>query len=46
MDLRLIRIGFIVIGGLLGVQFGGHTVSPSWVWGAIGVAAGAVLVAF
>lgn len=46
MDLRLIRIGFIVIGGLLGMQFGANYLSPWWVWLLIGSVAGTALVGF
>ena len=47
MDLRLIRIGFILIGGLLGVQFGAQQyVYTWWVWFGIGMVAGTVLVGF
>ena len=45
MDLRLIRIGFVIIGGLLGVQFGGHGGSiSSWLWFGIGSVGGVALV--
>ncbi len=46
MDLRLIRVGFILIGGLLGLQFGAQRFSPWWVWLLVGIVSGAVLVAF
>ena len=47
MNLRFIRIGFLVIGGLLGVQYGQpHPAVPWWFWGALGTVAGVFLVAF
>ena len=46
MDLRLIRIGFVIIGGLLGVQFGGHSHLSPWLWFWIGTSAGVGLVVF
>ncbi len=46
MDLRLIRIGFVIIGGLLGAQFGGHSHLSSWIWFSIGTSAGVGLVVF
>ena len=47
MDLRLIRLGFLLIGGLLGIQFGlYHPELSWWVAFAIGAAGGLVLVAF
>ena len=46
MDLRLIRVGFVFIGGLLGVQFGTQRLWPWWAWCLIGASAGAVLVGF
>lgn len=47
MNLRFIRIGFLVIGGLLGVQYGQqHPAVPWWLWGALGTTAGAFLVTF
>jgi len=46
MDLRLIRIGFLVIGGLLGVQFGAQQAAlPWWMWFGLGAVAGGLLVA-
>jgi len=45
MDLRLIRIGFVLIGALLGLQLGlGHTSLPAFAWLLIGALAGASLV--
>ena len=46
MDLRLIRIGFILIGGLLGLQLGMQQalLADWWVWLAVGLAAGTALV--
>ena len=46
MDLRLIRIGFVIIGGLLGAQSGGHSHLSSWIWFGIGAVAGIGLVVF
>ncbi|MBI3325002.1 MAG: hypothetical protein HYZ92_06945 [Candidatus Omnitrophica bacterium] len=47
MDLRFIRIGFVVIGAILGVQFGGHHPLLSW-WAraSFGALAGFALVGF
>jgi len=45
MDLRLIRISFVLLGGLLGVQFGAQqTDVPLWAWFGCGAAAGVCLV--
>ncbi len=45
MDLRVMRIGFVLIGGLLGVQFGtSHSPVAWWMWFLIGTAAGLLLV--
>ena len=45
MNLTVIRIGFIIIGGLLGVQFSTqNSMLPWWAWFAIGTAIGGVLV--
>ena len=47
MNLRFIRIGFVVIGGLLGVQYGQqYPAVPWWSWCGLGTAAGACLVVF
>ena len=47
MNLRLIRAGFIILGGLLGIQFGVmRPALPWWAWSGIGVTGGAVLVLF
>lgn len=47
MDLRVIRVGFVIIGSLLGVQFGMPRPALAWwLWGAIGAAGGVVLVIF
>ena len=47
MDLRVIRVGFVIIGSLLGVQFGmPRPAVPWWLWGAIGAVGGLVLVMF
>ena len=47
MNLRFIRLGFVIIGALLGIQFGGHHPLVSW-WAraCIGAVAGFVLVGF
>ena len=43
----MIRAGFVIIGALLGVQFGmSRSVLPWWLWGVIGAAGGFVLVVF
>jgi len=46
MDLRLIRIGFVLLGGLLGMQFGMPRASliPWWGWFGVGSLAGLGLV--
>ena len=47
MNLRFIRIGFLMIGGLLGVQYGQqHPAVPWWFWGMLGTLAGAFLIVF
>ena len=47
MDLRLIRVGFILIGGLLGIQFSlYHPELAWWVWFVVGAAGGLALAAF
>lgn len=47
MDLRLIRIGFVLIGSLLGVQFGAQRPELSWwLWLGLGTLGGLGLVAF
>ena len=43
MNLRLIRLGFVVLGGLLAVQFGTAR-GPWWVWFSVGASGGGVLV--
>ena len=47
MNLRFIRLGFVIIGAILGVQFGGHHPQMSW-WAraCIGAVAGFALVGF
>jgi uncharacterized protein YacL len=45
MDLRLVRVGFVIIGGLLGVQLGMLAPGiPWWIWVSGGATAGALLV--
>ena len=47
MNLRVIRAGFVIIGALVGVQFGmPQPALPWWLWGTIGAAGGLVLVGF
>jgi uncharacterized protein YacL len=47
MNLRVIRAGFVIIGALVGVQFGmQQPAMPWWLWGAIGAAGGGALVGF
>ena len=47
MDLRFIRVGFVLMGALLGVQFGlQYPVVAWWVWFGLGAVAGACLVGF
>lgn len=46
MDFRVIRVGFIIIGGLLGVQLGAQPMAPPlspWIWFGIGAAGGTLL---
>lgn len=47
MNLRLIRVGFVLIGGLLGIQFGAARPAVNWgSWLGIGMACGLLLVLF
>lgn len=47
MNLRFIRIGFIIIGALLGVQFGQqHPETAWWMWAFLGTVAALALVLF
>ena len=47
MDLRFVRVGFIIISSILGSQIVGHGVGwPVWMRILIGAAAGGVLVLF
>ncbi len=49
MDLRLIRVGFILIGGLLGIQLGiqrAQSLVAWWLWFSVGILCGGFLVAF